>query len=214
MKDVLRTLEAKTDPAHTALLVVDVQNDFCHSDGGLAVGGSDMTMIQRAIPRLAALTRAAHEAGVLVVFLRIIQSPGSNSDAWEALESGDGPRLVVEGTWGAEYFDGLPHECMDVEVIKHRHSAFVGTGLDELLRDRDRRTIVVGGVATNVCVEGTVREAADRDYYVVLAHDACGAARADTHEMTLHNVRTYLGDVVATDELTAVWTGDRSGVSA
>jgi ureidoacrylate peracid hydrolase len=206
MIDVLRTLEAKTEPGHTALLVVDVQNDFCHAAGGLAVAGANMSIIQAAIPRLADLVRAAHAAGVFVVFLRIVQTPSSNSDAWEALEPDQGPRLVVDGEWGAEYYDGLPHECMDVEVVKHRHSAFVGTGLDELLRARGIRTLVFGGVATNVCVEGTAREAADRDYYVVLADDACGAARADLHEMSLHNVRTYLGDVVASRELVGLWT--------
>lgn len=205
MTDVLRKLNAKVESKHTALLVVDVQNDFCHSEGGLAVGGSDMTLIQAAIPRLCDLIRAAHAGGVFVVFLRIVQSPTSNSDAWLALEPLDGPPLVVEGEWGAEYFDGLPHDCMNVEVVKHRHSAFVGTGLDELLRSRGIRTLVLGGVATNVCVEGTAREAADRDYYVVLAHDACGAARADVHEMALHNVRTYLGEVVDTSELVGHW---------
>jgi ureidoacrylate peracid hydrolase len=215
MNPILRTLEAKVEPDHTALLVIDVQNDFCHSDGGLAVAGADMTMIQEAIPRLAELVRAAHAAGVFVVFLRIVQTDASSSDAWEALEPDQGPRLVVDGEWGAEYYEGLPHDCMDVEVVKHRHSAFVGTGLDGLLRERGCRTIVFGGVATNVCVEGTAREAADRDYYVVLAHDACGAARADVHEMTLHNVRTYLGEVVATTELAGLWAPvpDRAEVS-
>jgi ureidoacrylate peracid hydrolase len=205
MTDVLRALDAKVAPEHTALLVVDVQNDFCHSDGGLAVAGADMTLIQAAIPRLCDLIRAADAAGVFVVFLRIVQSPTSNSEAWEALEPEQGPRLVVDGEWGAEYYDGLPHDCMDIEVVKHRHSAFVGTGLDELLRSRGIRTLVFGGVATNVCVEGTAREAADRDYYVVLADDACGAARADVHEMTLHNVRNYLGEVVDTSELVGLW---------
>jgi ureidoacrylate peracid hydrolase len=207
-QDVLRTLDAKVAPSHTALLVVDVQNDFCHSDGGLAVAGADMTHIQAAIPRLADLVRAAHSAGVFIVFLRIVQSPHTTSDAWESLEPSEGPRLVVHGEWGAEYYDGLPHECMDVEVVKHRHSGFVGTGLDELLRARGCRTVVLGGVATNVCVEGTAREAADRDYYVVLAHDASGAARPDLHAMTIENVRTYLGVVVTSAELTALWANE------
>jgi ureidoacrylate peracid hydrolase len=205
MNDVLRTLEAKADPRHTALLVVDVQNDFCHDDGGLAVAGADMTIIQAAMPRLADLIRSAHAAGVFVVFLRIVQTADSNSDAWEALEPDEGPRLVVDGHWGAEYYDGLPHDCVDLEVTKHRHSAFASTGLDELLRARGIRTLVFGGVATNVCVEGSAREAADRDYYVVVADDACGAARADLHEMTLHNIRTYIGDVVESRTLLDLW---------
>jgi ureidoacrylate peracid hydrolase len=203
--DVLRRLEEKIDPKHTALLVVDVQNDFCHSDGALAAGGADLAEIQAMVPRLAKLVRDAHAAGVLIVFLRIVQTPESNSEAWESLEPLDGPRLVVDGGWGAEYYEGLPHECASIEVVKHRHSAFVGTSLDEILRERGCRTVVLGGVATNVCVEGTAREAFDRDYHVVVVDDATGAARRELHEMTLENVRQYLGVVTSCAELAAHW---------
>jgi ureidoacrylate peracid hydrolase len=199
------TFGEKVRPGHTALLVVDVQNDFCHQAGGLAVAGADMTDIQAMVPRLAELFRGAHDAGVFVVFLRIVQTPHSSSEAWAALDDPEGPKLVVDGEWGAEYYPGLPHEYADLEIVKHRHSAFVGTSLDALLRERGIRTIVLGGVASNVCVEGTAREAADRDYYVVLASDGSAAARRDVHEMTLHNIRTYIGDVVTCAELSAQW---------
>ena len=208
-RDVLRSLEDKVNPAHTALLVIDVQNDFCHQTGGLAQRGSDMSQIQSMIPRLAEFIRSAHSAGVLVIFFRIIQSPEHNSDAWESLED-EAPRLVVEGSWGADYFPGLPHDCVHLEMVKRRHSGFVGTGLDELLRARGCRTIVLGGVATNVCVEGTAREAADRDYYVVVLEDGTGAARADLHEMSLENVRRYLGEVVPCEAVAATWSPQRA----
>lgn len=208
--EVMRTLERQVAPEHSALLVVDVQNDFCHTEGGLAVAGADMTQIQDMVPRLARLIRHAHAAGVLVVFLRIVQTPVSNSEAWEALEPPDGPRLVVDGEWGAEYYEGLPHECMHVEMVKHRHSAFAGTELDKLLRERGRKTVILGGVATNVCVEGTAREAADRDYYVVVVGDGTAAARVDLHEMTLENVRSYLGVVTSCAELEQLWAARAS----
>jgi ureidoacrylate peracid hydrolase len=209
-RDVLRSLEDKVKPAHTALLVIDVQNDFCHETGGLAQRGGDMSQAQSMIPRLSDFIRSAHAAGVLVIFFRIIQSPDHNSDAWESLEEGGGPRLVVEGTWGADYYPGLPHDCVHLEMVKHRHSGFVGTGLDQLLRERGCRTVVLGGVATNVCVEGTAREAADRDYYVVVLEDGTGAARADLHEMSLENVRRYLGEVVPCGAVAATWSPQRA----
>src|SRR5215468_10320668 len=97
-RKLLRTLPEKVDPQHTALIVVDVQNDFCHEASAYAQMGHNVAFIQEMIPRLAATIEAARNARVPVIFLRIVQSPDTNSDAWEALESDDGPRLVVEGT--------------------------------------------------------------------------------------------------------------------
>jgi ureidoacrylate peracid hydrolase len=204
-RDVLRGLPAKVDPRHTALLVIDVQNDFCHDDGGLAQIGGDMRPVQAMVPTLAGLIREAHAAGVYVIFFRIIQVPERNSDAWESLEEGDGPRLVMQDSWGADYYEGLPRECADLELVKHRHSGFVGTGLDELLRERGCRTVVLGGVATNVCVEGTAREAADRDFYVVVLEDGTGAAYQHLHDTSLENVRRYLGEVVTCEQVGSAW---------
>ncbi len=204
---VLRSLDEQLAPAHTALLVIDVQNDFCHADGVLAARGADVARTNAVvIPRLSALVRDAAAAGVFVVFARIVQSPRTNSEAWEALEPVTGDRLVVEGSWGADYVDGLPLDRADVELVKHRHSAFAGTSLDATLLARGIRTVVLGGVATNVCVEGTAREAADRDYYVVVLEDGSGAAATDLHEQSLATVRRYLGRVATCDEVAAAWS--------
>jgi ureidoacrylate peracid hydrolase len=204
---VLRTLSDQLDPRHTALLAIDVQNDFCHADGGIARRGGDLERVRTVVvPRLAALMRAASRAGVLVVVARIVQSPATSSDAWEALESDDGVRLVVEGTWGADHFPGLPLELADLELVKRRHSAFAGTDLDATLRARGVRSVVLGGVATHVCVEGTAREAADRDFYVTVLEDGCGAGLAHLHETSLENVRRYFGRVETCAAVTSAWT--------
>jgi ureidoacrylate peracid hydrolase len=214
MIEPLRTLGEQVAPAHTALLVIDVQNDFCDGDGGLARRGADLSGAQAAVPRLAATMRAAAAAGVLVVALRIVQSPTSGSDAWSVLEAGAEHPLVVEGSWGAEYHPGLPLDLADHEIVKHRHSAFVGTGLDELLRAAGVRTVVLGGVATNVCVEGTAREAADRDFYVVVLDDACAAASPGLHLQALSTVRTYLGRVASSDDVRAHWPARPTATSS
>jgi ureidoacrylate peracid hydrolase len=204
---VLRTLAEQADPRHTALLVIDVQNDFCHEDGAIARRGGDLRRVRElVVPRLAALIRTAADAGVFVVFVRIVQSPATNSEAWEALEPTDGDRLVVEGSWGAEYYPGLPLECADLELVKHRHSAFAATGLDRILRSRGIRAVVIGGVATHVCVEGTAREAADRDYYVTVLQDGSGAAFPHLHVTSLENTRRYFGRVETCAAVTSVWT--------
>jgi ureidoacrylate peracid hydrolase len=212
--NVLRTLAEQADPRHTALLVIDVQNDFCHDGGGIARRGGDLRRVQEVVvPRLAALTRTAAAAGVFVVFARIVQSPQSNSEAWEALEPLDGDRLVVEGSWGAAYYPGLPLECADLELVKRRHSAFAATELDYALRARAIQSVVIGGVATQVCVEGTAREAADRDYYVTVLEDGTGSAFSHLHETSLENTRRYFGRVEACAAVASVWTARDAAVS-
>jgi ureidoacrylate peracid hydrolase len=204
-RNILRSLEERVDPRHSALVVVDVQNDFCHEDGGLARAGNDMGLVQEMVPRLAGTVEAARAAGVPLFFLRIIQSDRTNSDAWEALEGDGGNRLVVDGTWGAEYYGPIRPGEGEVEIIKHRHSGFNFTPLDSMLRSLSIRTVVIGGVASNVCVEATARDAADHDYYVVLLSDGSAAVRKELHDATVYTVENYLGSTSSCDQVARIW---------
>ena len=206
-RQVMRELGDIVDPGHTALLVVDVQNDFCHRDGGLAQGGGDMTAIERAIGKLDDTIRQARKANIPVIFLRIVQSPETNSEAWESLEPEAGPRLVLAGSWGADYYAPIGPAEDDLEIVKHRHSGFVATSLDLALRSMGIKTVVLGGVASNVCVEATARDAADYDYYVVVLSDASGAVRDELHEAALYTIRTYIGRVACAGDVTQAWAG-------
>jgi ureidoacrylate peracid hydrolase len=205
-RQILRTLDERVDPRHCALVVVDVQNDFCHEQGALALGGSDMTLIQEMVPRLAGSIEAARAAGVPVLFLRIVQSDRTNSDAWESLERDGSNRLVVAGTWGAAYYGQIAPLESEVEIIKHRHSGFNFTPLDSMLRSLGIKTVVLGGVASNVCVEATARDAADYDYYVVVLSDGSAAARKELHDAALYTVDNYLGLTARCDEVGRVWS--------
>jgi ureidoacrylate peracid hydrolase len=202
---ILQTLEERVDPSHTALIVVDVQNDFCHEDGGLGQMGNDMGLIQEMVPRLAETIEDARRARVPVIFLRILQSPDTNSEAWEALESDDGPRLVMEDSWGADYYGPIKPLPGEREILKRRHSGFNFTPLDSYLRSLGVKTTVIGGVASNVCVEATARDAADYDYYVVMLRDGSGAVRQELHDATLYTIDTYIGMTANCSEVAAVW---------
>jgi ureidoacrylate peracid hydrolase len=206
---ILRSLEEKVDPRHCALVVVDMQNDFCHEQGALALVGNDVTLIQEMVPRLAATVEAARDAGVPRFFLRIVQSDRTNSDAWEALEADGDNRLVVADSWGAEYYGPIRPADGEVEIVKHRHSGFNFTPLDSMLRSLGVKTVVIGGVASNVCVEATARDAADYDYYVVLLSDGSAAVRKELHDATLYTVETYLGVTARCEEVAHVWSTAR-----
>ena len=139
----------------------------------------------------------------------IVQSPGTSSPAWESLDPEDGPPLVVAGSWGADYYAPIGPADGELEIVKHRHSGFVATRLDLALRSMGIKTVVFGGVASNVCVEATARDAADYDYYVVVLGDASGAVRDELHQASLYTIRTYIGRVAESADVARLWAERR-----
>lgn len=115
--------------------------------------------------------------------------------------------MCQQGDWGFELCPGIGPQNSSHEIIirKHRYSGFVNTELDLILRSRGIQTVVMTGVATNVCVESTARDAFMRDYFVVLLQDCCATYSKEEQEATLKNIDTYFGEVVSSKELAALW---------
>lgn len=207
---VLHTLEEKIAPAHTALLVVDVQNDYCSSDSPMGRYGRDLSAAQAIIPDLQRLIASAREAGTLVVFVRMLKSDATESEVQreQRLRSrhvADTNEFICrEGSWGAEFYevDPLPG---DLIITKHRYSAFINTDLDLILRCKGVKTLVIAGVATNVCVESTARDGFMLDYFIVVASDASAAYKPERHAASLDNITNSFGVVAAVEEIAAVW---------
>jgi ureidoacrylate peracid hydrolase len=191
-------------PEWAALLVVDVQNDFCHDNGVIGRLGFDMGGAQRAAKRIAALLPDARMAGVPVIFVTMSHHPSTNSPAWVQRYPVARADACVEGTWGAELYEVHPADGEHV-VAKHRYSPFVGSNIEYLLRATERRSVLVAGVATNICVESTLRDAFMRDYNVVLVEDCAAAYTEKAHAATVDNVRSFLGRVVDSDTLRKHW---------
>lgn len=200
-------LAARVEPKSTALIVVDVQNDFCHSDSPLGKIGFDMTAAQDMVPRLLQLVEAARSAGTTVVWVRMVlnewtRSPVAEEHRMRLRRNAD--LICKEGSWGAEFYrvEPAPNEPI---VTKHRYSAFVDTDIELILRSRGITSVVLTGVATNVCVESTARDAFMRDYYVTFVQDCSATYDADKHAATLRNVADHFGVVVTSDELMNAW---------
>lgn len=212
----LTTLEAKVDPRHTALVIVDMQNEFCAPEGAMAAEGLDLTDAQRLGEDLPGLLAAARAAGTLVVFVRNAYSTEPNwylSDVW--LEQASRRRagsytdrpVCAPGSWGADFYgDVRPREDEPV-VTKHRFDAFLNTDLETILRAHRIRTVVPTGVVTNVCVETTARQAFLRDFYVVLPADGCAGYSREEHEASLRTIDRYFGQVVDLAALREQWGG-------
>ena len=90
-------------------------------------------------------------------------------------------------------------------MTKHRYGAFESSDLDLVLRSQGIRTVVMTGVATNVCVETTARQAFLRDYYVVFASDCTATYDQAAHDATLRNIDAFFGQVVSAEEIQACW---------
>jgi ureidoacrylate peracid hydrolase len=209
----LLTLQDKVRPQHTALIVIDMQNDFCASDGFVAEGGRDVSLVQAMAKRLPAFISHARDAGVLTIFVRCDYSTPQNrflSDVWleQAARRQNGgytlSPICQTGERGAEYF-GVRPEHLDTVVVKHRYDAFHATDLDLVLRSNAIRSVVLTGVSTHVCVETTARSAFVRDYYTIVVADGCAAYSSEEHETSLKVIDRFFGEVVSMDVILPHW---------
>ena len=148
-------------PEWAAVLVVDVQNDFCHELGAAARLGFDMRSIQASVRALVRFLGEARRAGVPVIFIATNHGEWTNSQVWLTRGPRSGGEICAVGSWGAEFYQVAPAPGEPV-VVKHRYSGFVGTDLEVILRARERRSVLATGVTTNVCVESTARDACMR----------------------------------------------------
>lgn len=214
-RDMLESLAEKVDPKNAALLIVDVQNDFAAEGGMMDREGNDLSMSQGIIPRLQQLIDEAHEVDVPVIFIRNVYNTDANwylSDVWleQAKRARQGSYVIhsvcAPDSWAGDFYEIRPTE-KDVIVTKHRFSAFQDTDLDLILRSRGIRTLIMTGIATNVCVESTARDGFFRDYYIVFTSDCTATYSKEDHEGTLNNIRRFFGEVVTADEVAGAWKG-------
>jgi ureidoacrylate peracid hydrolase len=196
-------------PSKTAILVVDVQNDFCEPAGASGKSGKDTSTAMAMIPTLQNFLAAARGHGTNVIFIQTIHEPETDSDAWIGRRANPDAKNCLKGSWGAEFtgIEPLPHEPV---VIKHRYSAFINTRLDSILRTMKVENIIVLGVATNVCVESTARHGYMLDYHCVFVADCTATYDQAAHEMTLKVFRKHFGTVVNSQDIIDTWAATHS----
>jgi ureidoacrylate peracid hydrolase len=202
----LATLSEQVDPRAAALLIVDMQNDFCHPEGVSGKRGRQLTMSIEMAPRLEAFIKACRDVGMPTIFVQTIHYPWTDSPSWvRRLEKDGGDSVCRPGTWGAQFYAGIQPQEGDIVIMKHRYSAFLGTDLDMILRSRGIRSLLISGVGTNVCVESTLRDGYMRDYYIVLLEDCVGATDLELHQATLKNVNLHFGTVSNSNQVKKLW---------
>jgi ureidoacrylate peracid hydrolase len=209
---IMTQLNARPDPvqvdfAKSALIVVDMQNAFASRKGMLDLAGLDIAEAPQVVQAVKGVVDAARLAGMPVVYLQMGYQPD--------LSDGGGPdspnwykelgirmmncqpelkgKLVTVGSWDFEIVDEIKPQPGDVVVVKTRYSGFARTELDQELRKRGIRYLFFTGIATNVCVESTLRDAFFLDYWPILITDAAMGSQPKMHEATLHNVEAFFG---------------------
>jgi nicotinamidase-related amidase len=186
-------------PAHTALLVIDMQRDFLDPGGYAAQAGLDIGALRQPIPAIRNLLEAARRLGMLVVHTREGHRPDLSDCPPAKLERSRaagaeigslGPlgRLLVRGEYGHDFIGELAPLPGEPVVDKPGYGAFHQTDLAQILQARGTRDLILTGVTTEVCVHSTLREAVDRGYRCVLAGDACGSAHPRLHAAALQMV--------------------------
>lgn len=218
-KEVFTELPELVDPAHTALLLIDMQHDFVASDGVFGELGIDLSMYRDSVPKLANLLADARRACALVVHVQNTTLPNRMSDSpaqirfnlrmHAAKRFGDAPlRYSIAGTPGHEFVKELTPDGDELVVRKHRSSAFWGTDLELLLRSNGIKTVVIGGCTTEGCVESTARDAMFNDLYVVIAVDCVASDDREQHEASLLLMR-HRFDTATADAIAEVWAASR-----
>jgi ureidoacrylate peracid hydrolase len=204
---------AAVRPSATALLVVDLQNDYCAPGGAFDAAGHDISPMQALPARVAMLAEHARDAGVLVVFVQNTVDPAGRMrtalQRRKRVRLAGTPGYVVDGTWGHQFAEPLVPTEADIHVRKYTSSAFGGTPLDQTLRAARIELVAVTGVVTWGCVLATAHGAAALGYIPVVVSDCVGGEDAYLHDAALAMMRRSFGHelVVPSSTLVGLWTG-------
>lgn len=213
-----KQLMAEPDPlrfdlSRSAIVVVDMQNAFVNQGGMFDLRGFDISGSQQIIEPIGKILEAARKTGMKVIYIAHVLSSdlrevGSNDSFWyksvklyrENPEWSD--KFIIRDTWGVKIIDALQAQDPDIIIEKPRFSAFYGTNLDIILKKLDVKNLFFTGCATNICVEASIRDAANLGYFPVLVSDAtANNGPPFMQEATIFNVKLCFGWVTDTDSL-------------
>ena len=204
-KEIPSSTTELIDPKHSALLIIDVQNDYAKRNGRL--------LFPQLVENLTKILESARRTGLLIIYIQdtLLHGRVSDSPAWIRHymlgESKSDPAEIsadgLDGTIGHQIIDEIRPQPNDIVIKKFRSSAFVGTGLDLLLRSNSIRSVVVTGLFTEGCVESTCRDASN-EYFVVLVQDCVDSDNKELNDACM-KVMKHRYDVLVSEEILSGW---------
>ncbi|WP_397473402.1 cysteine hydrolase family protein [Pusillimonas sp.] len=208
-------LDEALRPDAAALVVIDMQNDFCAPGGYIdTVMSKDVSAAAGICENLTRLVQAARSRKVPVIWIAADYSheriPASMLR--KLRQRGITAVCCEPGTWGADWFCVRP-DAGEKVITKHNYSGFSGTDLEQALRAHNVETLVLTGVQTQICVESTAREGHSLGYTCIVPKDAVASHTPPLHEASLMNMQFLFGEVCTTQDVVSAWTHSPSPVS-
>ncbi len=207
---VFLNLKQMIMPKHTALIVVDMQNDFCSKGGVWDKLKRDISTTKEIIPKIAKLLSMAQKAGIQVIYLQNINlRDGKSSSPAEIARRkifGVPADVTLDGSWGAEIIKELAPKRNEIIVKKHRSSGFIGTDLDLILRSLGIKSMVVCGVVSHGCVYATAWVGLFNNYYQVVVEDCIASHNQELHEAVVKLMKGHLHSVAPFQEILKIWS--------
>ncbi|MBE9065271.1 isochorismatase family protein [Leptolyngbya cf. ectocarpi LEGE 11479] len=200
------------DLAHTALLVIDMQNDFCTPGGWADCKGFDVSQTQKPIKPLQTLLQLLRQTSVTIVHTREGHRPDlsdcpphklarSKRQNAEIGSEGALGQLLTRGSKSHDFVDELQPVSGEIVLDKPGKGAFVATDLDLILRQREIRKLLLTGVTTECCVHTTLRTANDLGYECLLLEDCCASLVPEFHRTSVEMVQMIFGWVTTSKQL-------------
>jgi len=188
-----------------ALVIIDVQNDYCSSKSPATRGG-DHEFKREASRNTSKILEAARRTKIPVIHVKTIHSEWTDSPVW--ITRRENPGLVCRvGSWGQEWWDEFPENWplpTEYVVVKHRWSAFHGTDLDLVLRSKRIESIILAGLSSAGCVDATAKDAFMLDYGVVILSDCTSAKTRESHESSLQRISHHHGILADSREVLSI----------
>jgi gluconolactonase len=200
----------RLDPARTALIVQDMQNDIIIEGGAFADSGAPAhATSQNVVENVKGLAAAARAAGVPVIHIHYIVEDGApglklNAPLFQGVKEAN---ALVRGSWGAAPVDGLEPQAGDHVIEKMRMNGFFNTKLDTLLRGLGGETLVITGAWTNMSIEHTSRHGADAGYEIVVVSDGTSTVNDEWHDVGLNYALTNVGRTATAAEVAEALRG-------
>jgi ureidoacrylate peracid hydrolase len=199
----LTKLTRKVAPEQTALLIIDMQKDYCCEGGVFHRTGFDVEIAKALAMRLNVFLNHARKMLKHIIHIKMTKIPCLSSPA--ALEHYQ--RLGIERHYDpaySDFYEVIPAEG-ELVIPKYRHSGFVSTYLEQFLRISNVKTLILTGLATNVCIESTARDGFARDYHIVVPEDLTEGTSFEAKKWSLININSFFGEIIKSEDLLRCW---------